>query len=155
MTYAWMEKHPTSKIFSVAWVIDAPWAHPVWNQYLVALYDLTTPDEKTGPVKRYLDGATHEFLVRAINPNHPVPKDAPLIETRVQLLDPPNYGYQFKAASDEAAQARVQEIVDAIVAEKLSPDTDFRSLWDKLLPDCFPLVSSGLAITIMDELHLH
>lgn len=152
MTYAWRERCHTRKAFSVGWVIDAPWGHPIWSQYLVALYDLTTPDEEAGPVKFYLDGATHEFLVFALSPDYPVPRDAPISTTRFVPLHPANYGYQFKADSDDAALARVQEIVDSIVAKKLSPDTDFRSLWNKLLPDCFPMVSTGLGI---NELHLH
>jgi hypothetical protein len=139
MTYAWMETVPTATVFSVAWVINAPWAHPLWSQYLVMLYDLTSP-HSDGPPTLHLPDATHEFIVHALDPEFPVPKDAQLASTELRTLMPPNYGYQFKAASNEAAQERVQMIVDGIVAGHLSPDTDFRSLWNKLLPDAFPLV---------------
>jgi hypothetical protein len=139
MTYAWMETVPTATVFSVAWLIEAPWAHPLWNQYLVMLYDLTS-EHPDGPPKLYLPDATHEFAVHALDPDFPVAKDAPLASSELRTLMPPNYCYQFKAESDEAAQARVQMIVDGIVAQHLSPDTDFRSLWNKLLADAYPLV---------------
>lgn len=141
MTYAWREIIPTQTgVFSAAWIIDAPWAHPVWSQYLLALYDLTTPAPEAGTVVFYMPGATHEFVLHALDPEQLIPKDAPIQGSGYRPLIPPNYGYQFKADSDEAALARVQELVDGIVAQKLSPDTDFRSLWNKLLADAYPLV---------------
>ncbi|MGO8241268.1 hypothetical protein ACC806_34590 [Rhizobium ruizarguesonis] len=143
--YAWKERYPHSEVFSVSWVIDAPWAHPMWSQYLVTLYDLTTP-HKDGIPTLHLKDATHEFLVHALDLRHQVPRDVPPSKVRIVMLQPANYGYQFKADSDEAAEARIQELVSGIVAGKLSPDTDFRSLWNKLLPDMYPLVHSGLVI---------
>lgn len=144
MTYAWREvgQSGEGKVFNAAWIIDAPWAHPVWKQYLVQLYDLTTPHD-SGPVAVHLPGATHEFMIHALNPDYPIEKDAPIGSQQFRPLHPANYGYQIKAESDDAALNRVQELVDGIVAEKLSPDTDFRSLWDMLLADCRPLVRSA------------
>jgi hypothetical protein len=139
MTYAWREIYPNSDVYSVAWIINAPWAHPLWHQYVMALYDLTTP-HADGPPTLHLPDATHEFMLFALDARYPIEKDAPIYAAELRRLVPPNYAYQFKAESNDAALARVQEIVDGIVAEKLSPDTDFRSLWDKLLPDCYPLV---------------
>lgn len=139
MTYAWREIDPTSDVFGVTWIINAPWAHPIWHQYWIALYDLTTPHPGGAPTL-YLPDATHEFIVYALDPEHPIAKDTPIHEAKCVKLKPPNYGYQFKAESNDAALARVQMIVDGIVADRLSPDTDFRSLWDKLLADCYPLV---------------
>ncbi|QIG66770.1 hypothetical protein EVB27_100 [Rhizobium phage RHph_TM16] len=139
MTYAWKDTHPRSaEVFNVAWVIDAPWAHPIWSQYVLWLYDLTSDFEK--PPTIHLPGATHEFMLFALDPEHPVPRDQPPSETKFKPLTPANYGYQFVADSNQAAEERIQELVDGIVAKKLSPDTDFRSLWDKLLPDMHSLV---------------
>lgn len=143
MTYAWRIDHPESAVFAVSWIIDAPWAHPVWNQYALCLYDLTTPLDRAGPVEFYLEGATHEFILVALDPKHHVPRDTTPGKP-LRRLDPPNYGYQFIAESDAAAAARVQECVDGIAAGKLSPDTDFRSLWNKLWADAYPMVRGSL-----------
>jgi hypothetical protein len=143
MTYAWREIHPAAAgVFNAAWIINAPWAHPVWHQYAMLLYDLTTP-HPDGPSIIHLPGATHEFLLYALDPAHPVAKDAPIHKITIRRLHPANYGYQFKADSNDAALERVQAIVDAIVAERLSPDTDFRQQWNQLFPDCYPLTISA------------
>jgi hypothetical protein len=145
MTHAWKERYPESEVFSVSWIIDAPWAHPLWSQYIVLLYDLTTP-HKDGPPTLHLKDVTHEFLVHALDPAHKVPRNTPPSRAKLAMLQPPNYGYQFAAASNEEAEERIQELVNGIVGEKISPDTDFRSLWNKLLPDMYPLVHSGLIL---------
>lgn len=143
MTHAWREVSPTGVgVFNASWIIDAPWAHPVWSQYVAMLYDLTTP-HPDGPPVIYLAGATHEFLLYALDPAHPLKRNDPIQKARVTRLLPANYGYQFKAESDDAALARVQAIVDDIVAERLSPDTDFRSVWNVRLADCYPLIRSA------------
>lgn len=140
----WATRHEMyngTGVFAMTWIIQAPWAHPHWHQYLISLYDLTTPYEKGGPVKLYLPNATHEFILWALHPKNPFSVGSKLTDnTPFVTMEPPNYGYQFQASSNEAAVARVQEIVDGIVDQKLSPDTDFRSLWNKLLPDAYPLV---------------
>lgn len=43
-----------------AWVIEAPWAHPVWHSYTLALVHLR-PIEDAPKTITHLDGATHEF----------------------------------------------------------------------------------------------
>lgn len=138
MTYAWKEVHPDTRIFNIAWMIDAPWAHPMWNQYVLLMYDLTSDAPTAVKPKIVLEGATHEFFLFAINPEFPVEKDAPIWQQhdgKFNVLQPANYGYQFKAESNEAATARIQQIIDKIVVMELSPDTDFRSYWDTILPD--------------------
>lgn len=145
MTYAWKQDFPHHDVFSVGWLIEAPWAHPLWTQYYLALYDLTRVSKAAGPPVIHKRGATHEFMLYALDPEIPVPKDGHIDPKMLRLLSPPNYAYQFKAASDADAQARVQEIVDGIVAKHLSPDTDLRSLWNKLLSDMYPLVTAGFA----------
>lgn len=137
------EIHPGTGVFGARWLIDAPWAHPHWSQYIIFLYDLTTPTDDGNEPTILVAGHTHEFLLYALDPREGrVPMDANLHETSFAILHPANYGYQFKAESNEAAVERIQELVDAIVDTRLSPDTDFRSLWNKLLPDMYPLVKS-------------
>jgi hypothetical protein len=138
--HAWRQDHPEADVFFVEWIINAPSAHPIWSQYALVLYDLTSP-HPAGQPTIYQDGATHEFLLWALDPDHPIATDATIKVEALHLLEPANYGYQFQAASNEAAQARVQEAVDAIVAGWVSPDTDFRQLWNQpLFADAYPLV---------------
>jgi len=133
-----------AEIFNVAWVINAPWAHPVWSQYVLMLYDLTSSSEKHGEPLLHLPGATHEFFLWAIDPDHPIEKEGALQPEDIHRLTPPNYGYQFKAASHQAAEERLQAIVDGIVAMEVNPDTDWRGAWDNaLFPDGYALVTGG------------
>lgn len=141
-TYAWKVEHPTHPIFSLTWFINAPWAHPLWHQYVLVLYDLVTPTVEAP--KLHLKDATHEMMLYALDPEHPIAKGSVPTTESLHRLSPPNYAYQFKAASNAAAEERLQAVVDGIVAREINPDTDFRSLWDNgLFPDAYPLVTSG------------
>jgi hypothetical protein len=84
-------------------------------------------------------------VLDAVHPDTKLSHDTPLSKQRYTPLSPSNYGYQFRAKSNEAARDRLQAVVNEIVAERLSPDTDFRSRWDAMFSDAFPLVKSGLA----------
>jgi len=70
------------------------------------------------------------MMLFAVDPEHPIERDAQVKRGGLHLLQPANYGYQFTADSNEAAEKRIQNIVDWIVAGQLSPDTDFRTFWD-------------------------
>jgi len=118
-------------------LITAPWAHPAWSQYILALYDLTY--DVGHPPKIYLEGATHEFLLYAVDPKYPLSHDKSPVEQQPHYLHPANHGYQFKAVSNGAARARMQLIVDDIDNTTLSPDTDFRQLWDRRFADAHSL----------------
>lgn len=145
MTHAWCEEYkPTeSTAWSVAWAIHAPWAHSMWSWYLLELCDLTVDLGK--PPILYLPGATHEFLLYALHPDHPLKQGVPLNDQGIVSLMPPNYGYQIRAESNEAARKRLQAVVDEIVAERLSPDTDWRGRWDRMFSDGYPMVRSRMA----------
>lgn len=125
------------KPFGATWLITAPWAHPVWSQYALALYDLTTPSDPAPNI--YIDGATHELLLVALDPSYPTTVQDMAEGRQLHALSPPNHGYQFKAESDAAAVSRLQTIVDEIEARRLSPDTDFRAAWDAMFRDAHSL----------------
>ena len=74
------------------WVVEAPWAHPLWHSYLLALVHLRPmPDGR--PTKLYLIGATHELWLYALNPEHP---REPLIvgKNGARYLQPINFAAQ-------------------------------------------------------------
>jgi hypothetical protein len=127
------------RAFGAVWLVTAAWAHPLWQQYEIALYDLTTETDD-GPPILYLEGATHEVVVHALHPDFPLdrlprPGETPNDAEKIHHLIPPNHAYQFVAESDAAAEQRIQEIVDGINAGMVSPDTDFRRDWDFLFRD--------------------
>ena len=121
---------------TAAWLIHAPWAHPAWDTYMIMVTDLTTPMKTEAKLKR--DDVTHEMIVFAMNPEKEIPHLDELFATGEAMsytLSPANHGYQFTAASDEAANNRIQGLVDNIVERTLSPDTDFRAMWDRIFSD--------------------
>lgn len=125
-----------SEVFNRIWLLTAAWAHPLWHSYAFLLYDLTSPSPDGAAPSVYLDGATHELMVFALDPDHPA-------ETPFRMLQPANHGYQFKAESNEAAETRVVALLDEIEATTLSPDTDFRAMWDVRFADGVSLLNRG------------
>lgn len=116
------------------WIIEAPAYHPAWHSYslcLVHLRPLGTPRETLF----YLDGATHELWLYAMDPT----KDRrPMLATGIvkgNWLMPANYAGQFIEVSDELALARVNKSIQGICDGALSPDTDYQSRWRALYGD--------------------
>lgn len=129
------EAIPGLRAYNASWYVEAPWAHPAWDNYVVLLYDLFTVMEGPPPL-RYMDGATHEVMVYALHPDRKVftPDDGNW-DLNNALLRPANHAYQFTAESDQAAFDRIDKMVRDIDAKELSPDTDFTRVWDTLFCD--------------------
>ena len=123
--------------FNAAWIVRAPWAHLAWNDYAILLVDLTTEIPGKGPPLLYRSDATHEVLVYALNPDHPLPilKKHGDADPKPHFLTPANHGYQFTAESDEAALERINGIAESVRDRELSPDTDFTWAWNVLFAD--------------------
>jgi hypothetical protein len=113
--------------FDVAcWIVEAPWAHPVWHSYGINLIHLRQVPEQP-PLHFYLAGATHEMFVAALDPGRPRQR---MLETgTLARLLPLNFGAQFIATNDADAMGRVERAVRLICAGRLSPDTDFIQQW--------------------------
>lgn len=130
------------KPFQVTWLIDAPWAHPIWKQYLVVLYDLTTPAPKAPTI--YQEGVTHEFMLFAIKPTTRFEGKAPFADTNITTLMPANHAYQFESeGGDVEAEARIDKLMGWIAQKRISPDTDWRAVWDKEFADGHTLITSA------------
>jgi hypothetical protein len=117
---------PEDDAMVAGWVVEAPWAHPAWHSYALLLMHLRPmPDNR--PTKFYLEGATHEIWLYALNPDFP---RQPMIERlELRFLTPLNFAAQFIAESDAAASNRALQAVMDICAGNLSPDTDFIRYW--------------------------
>jgi hypothetical protein len=115
-----------------SWLVEAPWAHPVWHSYWINLAHLRELPNYPRP-KIYIAGATHEILVHALNPNM---DRQTMIETgAMHALHPANFAAQFIEATDDGAIERIRGTVEMICDSKLSPDTDFRQSWVMLFGD--------------------
>ncbi len=121
-------------IFASIWALRLPWAHPCWSEYALWLYDLKVTADRE--VTFLLPGATHEFILYAIDPSTPWDFEKnPEEQPEIVILQPANLGYQFIAESDKAAMERLNGCVMEMLAKKLSPDTDFRRMWDERFRD--------------------
>lgn len=115
------------------WIAEAPWAHPFWHSYAIVLLHLRPLPDK-GAARFYLEGATHEIWVQALNADYP--REPVILGTQLwALLKPNNYSSQFISASDTTATADVEAVVQRICDGTLSPDTDCVSEWKRLFGD--------------------
>jgi hypothetical protein len=109
------------------WLVEAPWANPIWHSYVIGLQHLR-PVVEGEPIVVKRPGATHEFFVAALDPGAP---REPFVrgEASPAVLRPLNFVAQLVEESDEAARERVRGAVMKICAGTLSPDVDFQSQW--------------------------
>ncbi|NOU05325.1 MAG: hypothetical protein HOO99_04000 [Hyphomicrobiaceae bacterium] len=124
---------PDSDGTVAVWIVDAPWAHPLWHSYAIVMLHLRPLSGASSP-NIYLEGATHEVWVQALNPD--VPREPAIRGHCVwSYLTPLNFGAQFIDADDGAAIERVHRSVQMICDGTLSPDTDYVRHWIHLYGD--------------------
>lgn len=122
------------------WALSVPDPKRPCDEYLVCLYDLiqVAPD---APLVRYRDDVTHEVIIVGLSPKVRVNfEENVFTQKHLEPLIPPNYGFQFKADGDEAAQARVQVCVNSILNRSLSPEVDSYDAWVGLFDDGVNLI---------------
>lgn len=126
-----MRAKPEDDACLVHWLIEAPWAHPAWHSYSLVLIHLRPmPDNR--PTKLYLDGATHELWLYALDPDGNRNKLLASGIPKNMWMTPKNFAGQFIEVTDDLARERVQKSVQAICDGVLSPDTDWQSMWADL-----------------------
>ena len=114
-----------------AWIVDAPWAHPLWRSYLIAAIHLR-PTKALPHPKISLSGATHEVFVYALDPG----REPNLLSPASTRLEPANFAGQWIAASDIEAEEKIEACVREIICGgTLSPDTDFTRSWVQRFSD--------------------
>lgn len=104
------------------WVIHAPQSHPMWPWYRLIMFHLRPHPNFKEPAIIYKPGATHEFVLQALNPDHypPAVDDVPH-----HYLIPSNFAAQFVCKNDQAAHAFIEVMaIKPIVNGLLNPDTD-------------------------------
>lgn len=109
-----------------AWIVNCPQAHPFWSNYMVSMVHLRPIADSAYPIHLYLEGATHEICVVALDPDD---DPQPVEGTGWRYLTPVNYAGQMKLGSDAEAIAVCDNTVADICAGQLNPDTDAVSQW--------------------------
>lgn len=118
------KKYPDIQDTTVkAYVVEAAWAHPFWKHYFIGVISFADV-EGIEPAEIRLEGATHEIIVVALNPD-----EIPTVDDNDAFLTPINFTGQFKATTDEAASELLKFTVYEILNGILSPDTDFTCCW--------------------------
>lgn len=83
------------------WLIDAPYWHPWWSQYVLVPSTLADLPEHP-PAVRHRDGTTHEITVLALDPDHPTSVQRLLIDP-LHYMEPASVCEQFVALEDRQA----------------------------------------------------
>ncbi len=127
---------PNSDATIVHWVLEAPWAHPLWHSYSVVCIHLR-PLAHHHEIKFYLDGATHEIWVISLDPRSGSRQKLLEyatwgVEGSTPSLNPPNFASQFIEISDDLAIERVARAIEQVCDGELSPDTDYIQSWVEL-----------------------
>ena len=114
---------PANRASVATWLLTAPQAHPLWTQYALMVVSLA-PFDGVPPAKLRFEGATHELLVVALQP------DQRWTAERVESLSWPSLPYllpvnvceQFTATDDEM-RALAAMAAQGVVHGLLWPET--------------------------------
>lgn len=113
-----------------SWIIEAPWGHPFWHSYGLQIFHLRPLPKHDFERLIYLEGATHEMQLEALDPS--ASRQIMIGTGEIRGLTPLNFAAQIIAGTDAEAAGRIEQAVKMVLAGKLSPDTDFISQWAHL-----------------------
>jgi hypothetical protein len=146
---------PGSKVAAVAvWLIEAPWAHPIWHSYRLTLVHLRSEPGFPEPLI-HVPGATHEMVLAALSPDSPREPVVNGVRGATHemvlatmggiaahhllnlpvILTPVNFAAQMVCPGDAEAAGLVAKAVAMICERRLNPDTDFIAQWVALFGD--------------------
>lgn len=109
------------------WVVFAPSYHMIFRWYAISVIHLRDIEGVPPAVKHHAD-VTHEVVV-AVLAEDPDWTDS----IKTPMATPVNVSQQFVAENDADAVSTVGLLVRAVVDGCLSPDSDYRKLWTKML----------------------
>jgi hypothetical protein len=121
---AWKLEFAKNTYCIAAYLVEAKWAHPLWSMYLVSCVHLRA-EPPLPPPHIYVPGATHEFVVQAVDPDWKLKN----LTTVPRTLSPVNFAGQLICNDDEEADRRTELAVTEIVEGNLNPDTDAIRQW--------------------------
>jgi hypothetical protein len=128
---AGLARRPEQQAGLGAFLVNVPGAHPFWSWWLVSVVHLRPLPGAPDAQKRYPE-AQYEFMIVTLNPEqtidpHNLPPDG------FRLLTPPDVAVQFHGVSDSDAARLCGQAALAIVNGLVSPDQDYRSVWERLI----------------------
>jgi hypothetical protein len=119
------------------WLIEAPWAHPIWHSYALILVHLRPLTDFAKEPKWYLEGASHEMWLYALDPA--LDRERALSDIKVFAkgwMTPKNFAAQLKLESDHAAIETIKvRGIQPILHGALSPDSDYMRVWASIFGD--------------------
>lgn len=112
------------------WYVNGDNFHPFWKWWLVSVISLAdlpglAPAHKEYPLAEY------ELAIWSLDPDKgepPVNGDGPF-----HPLHPQDVCFHFHGLTVGEAKGLVRVAVEAIVAGRISPDSDFRKMWQEIL----------------------
>lgn len=111
------------------YVIHSPMSHPIWPWLRLIMFHLR-PTPGLPEAKIYKPGATHEFILQALNPDHYPPSIEP-DEFPKYFLEPANFAAQLVAKDDADAVEQIEtKAIKQVCNGWLNPDTDGRQGWE-------------------------
>jgi hypothetical protein len=116
-------------------LISAPYAHPLWSNYWLYACHLREiiRDGKPLPTIIYLEGATHEMWLYALDPDLSLEQqDERLIPA---YLTPMNFGAQLIRPSDDSVREEMMLLAREIESGRMNPDTDYARMWRQRFGD--------------------
>jgi hypothetical protein len=112
------------------WLLHVRGAHPLWCYWMLAVIHLR-PIASVRPPHVRFEGATHELMVVALDPNVPLP-DLDAVgrgDASFQVLTPIDVCEQFAVQDDAQASQLCEMAVGVCVNGQASPDQDWRRWW--------------------------
>jgi len=134
---AWLV--PTQPPALAVWLLDCPGAHVMWRYWRVSLVHLRPLDGLPPAIKQYPD-AEYELVSAALDPDREVNPDQ--LGSLVPL-DPLDFVHHFHGMNDAQAVKLLELLVDAVIRGVLSPDSDWRTRWRRLIWGSVDHVTGG------------
>lgn len=128
-----IEPRPDHEGGLAAWLLNVPGAHPFWSWWMLAACHLR-PIPGAQSARKHYPGAEYEFAIITINPEeHPIVDPDNLPREGFHLLRPSDVVHQFHGVTDADVKRIAALAVRAIVTGQISPDQDYRSMWEGLI----------------------
>lgn len=115
-----------------SWIVNVPGAHPYWEYWLVALVHLRDVPGVEAAHRKYPE-AEFEFSIQSIDPERCPEPDPDAADAGYPLLHPVDVVEQFHGISDHDAQRVADLCITAMLHGRISPDQDFRSMWNRTI----------------------
>lgn len=131
------EKNPDGSLHATIrhWLVKGGF-HAFWDHWIVSVVHLR---EEPGLSKPHKSAAnmTHEFMIFVLDPGQEKAMrdyDPDNLPSPLPYLTPIDCAVQFEARSDAHALEICDLAVKDIIAGNASPDQDYRSYWQKVIP---------------------